>query len=69
MAKAKDPIEEPDVTPIMHTGTDTPEGQRDLAVAEQIAIDAGQVPGGQPLDDQGQLIEREVTDTVSGQDL
>jgi hypothetical protein len=69
MTKAKDPIEEPDVTPVMHTGTDTPEGQRDLAVGEQIAIDAGQIPGGPELDDQGQSIEREVTDTVAGQDL
>jgi hypothetical protein len=46
----------------------TPEGQRDSAVVEQIALDAGQVPGGVALDDQGQPIIREVTDGVGGQD-
>jgi hypothetical protein len=64
MAKKKDEAEAPE--PIMHTGSDTPAGQRDLAVGEQIAIDAGQVPGPGP-DEATQ--EQEITDTVSGQDL
>jgi len=51
--------------PIMHTGTDTPPGQRDLAVGEQIAVDAGQIPGSAGEATQ----ELEITDTVSGQDL
>jgi hypothetical protein len=71
MAKRKDdqPDDQSADEPVMHTGTDTPPGQRDLAISEQIAIDAGQIPGGPALDDEGQPIEREVTDTISGQDL
>jgi hypothetical protein len=64
MAKKKDEAEEPE--PIMHTGTDTPAGQRDLAIGEQIAIDAGQVPG--PPEEVA-TVEQEITDTVAGQDL
>jgi hypothetical protein len=63
------PEPDPESDPVMHTGTDTPAGQRDLAVSEQIALDAGQLPGGPALDDQGQPIQRDVTDTISGQDL
>jgi hypothetical protein len=56
--------------PIMHTGIDTSPGQRDLAVGEQIAVDAGQIPG--PADEaeaEAEADEREITDTVSGHDL
>ena len=44
----------------------TPEGQRATDIVEQIALDAGQVPGPAegPATD-----EREITDNVSGQDL
>ena len=44
----------------------TPEGQRATDIAEQIALDAGQVPG--PPEGSAD-IEREITDQVSGQDL
>jgi hypothetical protein len=44
MAKRKDE-EPPEPQPVMHTGSDTPEGQRDLGVSEQIARDAGQAQG------------------------
>lgn len=63
MAKKKDEPAEPE--PIMHTGTDTPAGQRDLAVGEQIAVDAGQIPG--PAEEP--TIQQEITDTIGGQDL
>jgi hypothetical protein len=64
MVKKKDEAAEPE--PIMDTGTDTPPGQRDLAIGEQIAVDAGQVlgPAGEAA-----TIEQEITDTVAGQDL
>lgn len=49
----------------------TPEGQRDSAIAEQIAADAGQDlgPGTPAPTNDGQAIEQEITDQISGQDL
>jgi hypothetical protein len=43
----------------------TPEGQRASDIVDQIALDAGQVPG--PAEGSAD-IERELTDRVSGED-
>lgn len=44
----------------------TPEGQRATDIVDQIALDAGQIPG--PAES-GATDEREITDNVAGQDL
>lgn len=43
----------------------TPEGQRAADIVDQIALDAGQVPG--PAEGSSD-IDREITDTISGED-
>lgn len=43
----------------------TPEGQRATDIADQIALDAGQVPG--PPEGSAD-IEREITDQIAGED-
>lgn len=69
MAKKNDAPQTPE--PVMHTGTDTPPGQRDLAIGAQIAAAAGQQQrAGEPaLPDDGQAHIQEITDAISGQDL
>ena len=61
MAKSKDNPE----ALIARDREPTPEGQRASDIVDQIALDAGQLPGpgGEATD------EREITDNVSGQDL
>lgn len=49
----------------------TPEGQRAADIVEQVALDAGQIPGPAEgtAEGSGATEEREITDNVSGQDL